>query len=119
MVRMHEEFQALLDIYRSDITQRKKLDTIAIMIQLLTDVPKWKVPAAPSLVPDQIKLQRTMSQVEEFFKEVLILPLPKKLLPHTVTGIKHKKIKDTSKHDKLQKKLDMIDEVTMNFYKMK
>jgi len=119
MVRMHEEFQALLDIYRSDTTQRKKLDTIAIMIQLLTDVPKWKVPAAPSLVPDQTKLQRTISQVEEFFKEVLMLPLPKKLLPHTVTGIKQKKVKDSSKQDKLQKKLDMIDEVTMNFYKMK
>ena len=119
MVRMHEEFQALLDIYRSDTTQRKKLDTIAIMIQLLTDVPKWKVPAAPSLVPDQTKLQRAISQVEEFFKEVLMLPLPKKLLPHTVTGIKQKKVKDSSKQDKLQKKLDMIDEVTMNFYKMK
>ena len=119
MVRMHEEFQALLDIYRSDTTQRKKLDTIAIMIQLLTDVPKWKVPAAPSLVPDQTKLQRAISQVEEFFKEVLMLPLPKKLLPHTVTGIKQKKVKDSSKQDKLQKKLDMIDQVTMNFYKMK
>lgn len=121
MVRMHEEFQALLDIYRSTdfrITQRKKIDTMAVMIQILTDVPKWKVPAAPSLVPDQTKLQRAVSQSESFFREVLMLPLPKKLLPPTVTGLKQKKVKEPSKQDKLEQKLAMIDEMTMNFYKM-
>ena len=119
MVRMHEEFQSLLNIYRSNIPQRKKLDIIALMIQILTDVPKWKVPAAPSLVLDQTKLQRIVSQAESFFKEVLILPLPKKLLPPTVTGIKQKKVKDVSKHDILEQKLAMIDQVTMNYYNMK
>jgi hypothetical protein len=121
MVRMHEEFQALLDIYRSTdfrITQRKKLDTIAVMIQILTDVPKWKVPAAPSLVPDVTKLQRATSQAEAFFREVLMLPLPKKLLPPTVTGLKPKKAKEPSKEEKLQQKLAMIDEVANKFYKM-
>jgi hypothetical protein len=122
MLRMHEEFQALLDIYRSTdirITQRKKMDTIAVMVQILTDVPKWKVPAAPSLVPDQTKLQRTVSQSDTFFREVLMLPLPKKLLPATVTGLKQKKAKDPSKQDKLEQKLAMIDEMAMGFYKMK
>lgn len=122
MVRMHEEFQALLDIYRSTnfrLTQRKKLDTIAIMVQILTDVPKWKVPAAPSLVPDPTKLQRAVSQSDAFFKEVLMMPLPKKLLPATVTGLKQKKAKDPSKQDKLEQRLAAIDEMTMNFYKMK
>ena len=117
MVRMHEEFQALLDIYRSINTQRKKLDIIAIMVQILTDVPKWKVPAAPSLVLDQTKLQRIVSQAESFFKEVLLLPLPRKLLPPTVTGIK-KKVKEPSKQNKLEQQLAMIDEVTMNFYRI-
>jgi hypothetical protein len=121
MIRMHEEFQALLDIYRSTdfrITQRKKLDTIGVMIQILTDVPKWKVPAAPSLVPDQTKLQRAVSQSEAFFREVLMLPLPKKLLPPTVTGLKQKKTKDPTKQEKLEQKLAMIDEVAMGFYKL-
>lgn len=121
MVRMHEEFQALLDIYRSSdfkITQRKKLDTIGIMIQILTDVPKWKVPAAPSLVSDQTKLQRMVTQSESFFREVLMMPLPKKLLPPTVTGLKQKKAKDPSKQDKLEQRLAAIDEMTMSFYKM-
>jgi hypothetical protein len=121
MVRMHEEFQALLDIYRSSdfrITQRKKLDTIAIMILILTDVPKWKVPAAPSLVQDPTKLQRAVSQSESFFREVLMLPLPKKLLPPTVTGLKPKKVKEPSKQEQLEQRLAAIDEMTMNFYKM-
>jgi hypothetical protein len=118
---MHEEFQALLDIYRSTdfrITQKKKIDTVAIMIQILTDVPKWKVPAAPSLVPDHLKLQRAVSQSESFFKEVLMLPLPKKLLPATVTGLKQKKAKDPSKQEKLEQHLAMIDQMAMGFYKM-
>jgi hypothetical protein len=121
MVRMHEEFQALLDIYRSTdfrITQKKKTDTIGIMVQILTDVPKWKVPAAPSLVPDQTALQRAVTQSEAFFKEVLMLPLPKKLLPPTVTGLKKKKAKEPSKQEQLEQKLAMIDEVAMGFYKM-
>lgn len=121
MVRMHEEFQALLDIYRSTdfrITQRKKLDTIAVMVQILTDVPKWKVPAAPTLVQDVTKLQRAVSQAESFFREVLAFPLPSKPLPPTVTGLKAKKVKEPSKQEKLENKLAMIDEMAMKFYKI-
>jgi len=120
MVRMHEEFQALLDIYRSTdfrITQRKKLDTMAIMIQILTDVPKWKVPAAPSLVPDPTKLSRAVSQTESFFREILMLPLPAKLLPATVTGLTKKKVKEPSKQEKLEKQLALIDQAAMKYYK--
>lgn len=121
MVRMHEEFQSLLDIYRSTdfrITPRKKLDTIGIMIQILTDVPKWKVPAAPSLVPDPIQLQRAVEKSSDFFREVLSLPLPKKLLPTTVTGLKQKKAKEPSKEDRLAEKLALIDKAAMSFYKI-
>ena len=121
MIRMHEEFQTLLDIYRSPDqrnSQRRKMDTIALMVQILTDVPKWKVPAAPSLVPDVAKLQRAVSQSDGFFREVLMSPLPKKLLPATVTGLKQKKVKNLTKQEQLEKQLAAIDEVTMNFYKM-
>jgi len=121
MVRMHEEFQALLDIYRMPDprnTQKRKMDTIGVMIQLLTEVPKWKVPAAPSLVPDVTKLERMVSQAEAFFREVLTLPLPSKLLPATVTGLRQKKVKEPSKEDRLKQQLEMIDQAAMNFYKM-
>jgi hypothetical protein len=121
MVRMHEEFQSLLDIYRwsdSKNTQRRKMDTIAVMIQILTDVPKWKVPAAPSLVTDQTQLNRVIQLSETFFKEVLFLPLPAKLLPQTVSGLKQKKVKEKSKEDILQQRLAMIDQVAMSYYKI-
>lgn len=121
MIRMHEEFQALLDIYRSvdlKLTQRKKLDTIALMVQILTDVPRWKVPAAPSLVPDQTKLQRAVTQAEGFYREVLRMPIPSKLLPATVTGLKPKKVKEPSKQEKLERDLAATDAAIMSFYKM-
>jgi hypothetical protein len=120
MVRMHEEFQALLDLFRSSDprnTQKRKTDTISIMIQILTDVPKWKVPAAPTLVPDPKVLERAVSQAEAFFREVLVLPLPSKLLPATVTGLKQKKAKEPTKEDQLQKQLELIDQAAMSFYK--
>jgi hypothetical protein len=121
MVRMHEEFQALLDLYRSPDprnTQKRKIDTMSVMIQILTDVPKWKVPAAPSLVSDPIKLERMVSQSETFFREVLTLPLPSKLLPPTVTGLKKKKSKEPTKEDRLKQQLELIDQAAMNFYKL-
>lgn len=121
MVRMHEEFQALLDMYRAPDprnTQKRKMDTLSLMIQILTDVPKWKVPAAPSLVSDSTKLERMVNQAETFFREVLTLPLPSKLLPATVTGLKQKKVKEPSKEDKLKQQLELIDQAAMSFYKM-
>ena len=121
LIRMHEEFQSLLDIYRSTDaknTQKRKLDTISIMVQLLTDVPKWKVPAAPSLVTDPTQLTRLVEQSDTFFKEVLQLPLLKKPIPATVTGLKQKKAKEPSKEAALQKRLDLIDKAAMDYYRM-
>jgi hypothetical protein len=94
------------------------MDTIALMVQLLTDVPKWKVPAAPSLVPDPTKLERMVVQSVSFFQEVLALPLPAKLLPAKVTGLKQKKAKEPSKDDQLRQRLDLIDQAAMSFYKL-
>ena len=118
MVRMHEEFQTLLDVYRSgDTGQKRKIDTIGLMIQILTDVPRMKVPAAPTLVPDPAGLARALEQAEGFFREVLALPVLQKKLPATVTGLKQRKQKEMSKEDQLQKKLNAIDQATMKYYK--
>jgi hypothetical protein len=121
MMRMHQEFQALLDIYRASDpmnTHKRRMDTIAIMIQLLTDVPKWKVPASPSLVQDPTTLQRAISQSAHFFGEVLRYPIPAKLLPARVTGLKKKKPKEPSKEERLEAQLAMIDQAAMSFYRM-
>ena len=120
MVRLHQEFQTLLDLYRSTdgrATQRRKQDIIALMIQILVDMPRMRVPAAPALVQDPAVLQRMVQQAQTFYKEVLFHPMPTKLLPQTVTGLKKKKTKDPTKGDKLQQQLEMMDQMAMSFYK--
>ena len=54
-IRMHEEFQTLLDLYRAidrSATAKRKHDCLILMIQILTEVPRWKVPGAPSVIRD-------------------------------------------------------------------
>lgn len=76
-VRMHEEFQALLDVWRgSDIplTMKQRREILGILILLLAEVPRWKVPAAPALVKDPVQMGRAVSQAHKFFAEVLAYP---------------------------------------------
>lgn len=77
MIRMHEEFQSLLTLYRggdSRITAKGRRDLLALMAQILCEVPRWKVPAAPSLIKDPVTLSRAISQSNNFFKEILAYP---------------------------------------------
>jgi hypothetical protein len=77
MIRMSEEFQALIDLFRGSdprISSKGRKDILALMAQILCEVPRWKVPAAPSLIKDPVTLSRTISQSGNFFKEVLIEP---------------------------------------------
>jgi hypothetical protein len=121
MVRLHQEFQTLLDLYRSTEsrnTQRRKQDILALMVQILVDMPRMRIPAAPTLVQDPTTLERMVQQAGQFYREVLFHPLPPKLLPQTVTSLKKKKPKELSKEDKLQQHLNMVDQMAMSFYKM-
>ena len=73
-VRMHEEFQCLLDLWRSGDTHvngltRKQI--LVVLTQILCDVPRWKVPAAPALISDPLTISRAVGQVPKFYKEVL------------------------------------------------
>lgn len=77
MIRMSEEFQALIDLFRGAdprISAKGRKDILALMVQILCEVPRWKVPAAPSLIKDPVVLSRTISQSGNFFKEVLVEP---------------------------------------------
>ena len=76
LVRMHEEFQCLLDIWRGEIplTQKQRREILGIIVLLLSDVPRWKVPAAPPLIKDPVQLSRAVSQTHKFFLEVLVYP---------------------------------------------
>jgi hypothetical protein len=77
LLRMNEEFQALADMYRSTdkrISSRNRRDILAIMSQILCEVPRWRVPAAPTLIKDPAALSRAIQQSPNFFREVLNNP---------------------------------------------
>jgi hypothetical protein len=118
LIRMHEEFQGLLDLYRatdSRITPRRKTDCLILMISILTDVPRWRVPAAPTLVQDQVVLSRAVGQSEIFFREILALPLPPKPLPAKVGNLSTKKKADSKKLN-TENQLDAMDALIFDFY---
>jgi hypothetical protein len=119
IIRMHEEFQSLLDIYRSvdkHVGAARRQDILVLMIQILTEVVRWKIPAAPSLVKDPIVLGRAVGQCEVFYKEILAMPLPSKPLPSRVGAIGKKKVVVTTKEDHLNHHLQSVDDAIMNFY---
>lgn len=77
LIRMHEEFQTLIDIWRSheiSLTQKQRREILGIMILIVAEVPRWKVPAAPALVKDPVQLSRAVGQGYRFFDEVLVYP---------------------------------------------
>lgn len=77
VVRMHEEFQCLLDIWRDPsipFTMKQKRELLGLLVLLLAEVPKWKVPAAPGLVKDAVQLSRAVGQSFRFFLEILQFP---------------------------------------------
>jgi len=77
MIRMNEEFQSIIDLFRStDIkfTTSFKKNLLALVAQIICEVPRWKVPAANPLIKDPIVLGRTLPQCPKFFVEVLQYP---------------------------------------------
>jgi len=77
MIRMNEEFQVLLDLYKGSeprLSGKGRRDILALMAQILCEVPRWKVPAAPTLIQDPISLSRAITQSGSFFREVLAEP---------------------------------------------
>lgn len=77
VLRMAEEFQTLSDLYRGAekrIGSRGRRDLLGLMAQILCEVPRWKVPAAPTLIKDPAALSRAIQQSPNFFREVLAYP---------------------------------------------
>ena len=79
VIRMSEEFQVLLDLWRGGVAGgagvRKGI--LAVLTQILCEVPRWKVPAAPALIKDPVAMSQTIRQVPKFFKEVLAYDPPR------------------------------------------
>ena len=88
LVRMHEEFGELMRLWRgaeARMPARCRRECLALMALITSEVPRWKVPAAPVLVEDPVRLSRAVAQSGSFFQEVLAhppLPAGKQLKPN-------------------------------------
>jgi hypothetical protein len=88
LLRMNEEVAELIRLWRGGemrMPSRFRRDCLALLTMICCEVPRWKVPAAPTLVPDPIKLSRAVAQAPAFFREVLsyrALPAGKELKPN-------------------------------------
>ena len=79
LVRMHEEFKTLLDLWRSGdkhIQGGARKQILTILTQILCEVPRWKVPAAPTLIKDPVAMSQAIRQVPKFFREVMAYDPP-------------------------------------------
>jgi hypothetical protein len=77
MIRMNEEYLSLIRLYKGfdiKLTPSQKKQIIAVMGQILCEVPRWKVPAAPPLSKDPLLVSRAVAQTGKFFREVLAHP---------------------------------------------
>jgi len=78
-LRMSEEMTAILHLFSfpdKKLTQKRRMDLLCLGIQIVCEVPRWKVPAAPALVKDPVVLERAVSHAESFFREVLAYEAP-------------------------------------------
>ena len=115
LLRMHEEFQTLLDIWRSKIKRAssRRRDALILMILILAEVPKWKVPASPKLVDDPISLGRAVGQSATLFTEVLSFAPSEGNIIKSLKPSKHKKIIEKTSNET---KMDESDKMFLAYY---
>jgi len=111
-VRMHEEFRELYNLWRCSekrMAAKFRKDCLALMGLICCEVPRWKVPAAPTLVADPLRLSRAVGQSASFFREVLINPA-KSQIKENMTKAKKVKTIQTEKEKKEQSTEDHFSE---------
>jgi hypothetical protein len=78
---MNEEFQSLLELWTNPpkgLGAGARKQILTILTQILTEVPKWKVPAATPLIRDPVYMSNLAKTIPKFFQEVLSYDPPKK-----------------------------------------
>jgi hypothetical protein len=132
LIRMHEEFQELLNLWRGKqprLSSRQKQECLAFMVLVITEVPRWKVPATQPLIKDPTVMSRAVQQSVRFFQEVLVKPRVNSIMPKDLVGAKKpKKAAGTvsgapgaqgtttqGKSDSSEDKMRLMDEMVMAF----
>jgi len=118
LVRMHEEFQSLIDMFRGKqarLTSKQKNECLALMILVISEVPRWKVPAAQPLVKDPVIMSRAVDQSIRFFQEILARPPVPSVVPKDLTGTMPKKQSTNAKATSTEDQMRLMDEMVMAF----
>jgi hypothetical protein len=115
LVRMHEEFQALIELWRSKNGSKKQI--LTILTQILCEVPRWKVPAAPQLIKDPVAMTQAIRQVPKFFREVLAYDPPSGIQAITKAFRARKDLSTvTKKGVKAEEKLSAFDKALDDYF---
>lgn len=120
-VRLHEEFQAILDCWRDPtipLTGKQKREILGVVMLLLAEVPKWKVPAAPALVKDPTTMRRAVTESHRFFLEVLAYPPVAESI--IKSGMKKSAAKKTSEGERkllsMEERMMALDKLANEMY---
>jgi len=119
LIRMHEEFQSLIDMWRGKqarLSARQKQECLGIMILVISEVPRWKVPAAQPLVKDPTVMSRAVQQSVRFFQEILLKSRVTAIVPKDLVGVsKVKKTVTSEKPTLMEDQMRLMDEMVMAF----
>jgi hypothetical protein len=120
LIRMHEEFQVLIDMWRGKqarLSARQKQECLGIMILVLAEVPRWKIPAAQPLIKDPTVMSRAVQQSVRFFQEILMKPPVPPIIPKDLVGSsKAKKMTaQPAKATSMEDQMRLMDEMVMAF----
>ena len=124
LVRMHEEFKALVDLWRSGdkhIQGGARKQILTILTQILCEVPRWKVPAAPALIKDPVAMSQAIRQVPKFFREVVAYDPPRGALAlakafKTRGKVDSKVVAKAKKGEAAESKMDAFDRALEDYF---
>ena len=128
LIRMTEEYQALLNIYMNPdavLTAKRKQDVLILCIQIVCEVPRWKVPAAPGLIIDPVQFKRALEHSGHFFSEVLAYEPLKVDLELEAKKVKAKELESKKlnnkkdKMNKINKHMDAYDAILGDYMGMR
>ena len=120
LVRMHEEFKTLIDLWRSGdkhIQGGARKQILTILTQILCEVPRWKVPGAPALIKDPVAMSQSIRQVPKFFREVMAYDPPNAaaLVKAFKTRGKEAKV-PKKKGEVMESKMDAFDRALEDYF---
>jgi hypothetical protein len=116
LVRMNEEFMCLMELF-TQAGARKQI--LTILTQILCEVPKWKIPAAPPLIRDPVAMSQAVRQVPKFFREVMAYDPPKgipALMKAFKTRGKAPVVPKAKKGELAEAKMDAFDKALEDYF---